>query len=409
MHSIYLCLSYIFHAFAEIFLKIRVYKKKEDPNRYKEKLGIYKLKNKDNVLWFHASSLGEIKSILPLIFHYNKKNKKILITTVTKSSAEYCRSIFKKNSNIIHQYAPLDTPIIVKKFLNHWKPYLAIFVESELWPNLLFQSTKNSKTILLNARLSKKSFEKWITIKKFARKIFNQFDVILTQSHETKFLIKKFKIEKIKYLGNLKFCENINSFNKLKNIEKNKIHNWVAMSTHHGEERFVIDAILKIKEKKIQSQCFLIPRHIHRVNEIKSLIEKNNLTYALQSQKIKRNITSDLFIVDSYGQANQFLTKTNAVFIGGTIINHGGQNPLEAARLGCSIFNGPFTQNFTEIFEFLKKNKISKLIKNKDELADQLITCFKSSNKQSAIKRIIKRRGQKILLDHINYLNPYIN
>jgi len=409
MHSIYLCLSYIFHAFAEIFLKIRVYKKKEDPNRYKEKLGIYKLKNKDNVLWFHASSLGEIKSILPLIFHYNKKNKKILITTVTKSSAEYCRSIFKKNSNIIHQYAPLDTPIIVKKFLNHWKPYLAIFVESELWPNLLFQSAKNSKTILLNARLSKKSFEKWITIKKFARKIFNQFDVILTQSHETKFLIKKFKIEKIKYLGNLKFCENINSFNKLKNIEKNKIHNWVAMSTHDGEERFVIDAILKIKEKKIQSQCFLIPRHIHRVNEIKSLIEKNNLTYALQSQKIKRNITSDLFIVDSYGQANQFLTKTNAVFIGGTIVNHGGQNPLEAARLGCSIFNGPFTHNFTEIFEFLKKNKISKLIKNKDQLADQLITCFKSSNKQSAIKRIIKKRGQKILLDHINYLNPYIN
>ncbi len=181
------------------------------------------------------------------------------------------------------------------------------------------------------------------------------------------------------------------------------------MSTHDGEERFVIDTILKIKEKKIQSQCFLIPRHIHRVNEIKSLIEKNNLTYALQSQKIKRNITSDLFIVDSYGQANQFLTKTNAVFIGGTIINHGGQNPLEAARLGCSIFNGPFTQNFTEIFEFLKKNKISKLIKNKDELADQLITCFKSSNKQSAIKRIIKKRGQKILLDHINYLNPYIN
>ena len=409
MHSIYLCLSYIFHAFAEIFLKIRVYKKKEDPNRYKEKLGIYKLKNKDNVLWFHASSLGEIKSILPLIFHYNKKNKKILITTVTKSSAEYCRSIFKKNSNIIHQYAPLDTPIIVKKFLNHWKPYLAIFVESELWPNLLFQSTKNSKTILLNARLSKKSFEKWITIKKFARKIFNQFDVILTQSHETKFLIKKFKIEKIKYLGNLKFCENINSFNKLKNIEKNKIHNWVAMSTHDGEERFVIDTILKIKEKKIQSQCFLIPRHIHRVNEIKSLIEKNNLTYALQSQKIKRNITSDLFIVDSYGQANQFLIKTNAVFIGGTIINHGGQNPLEAARLGCRIFNGPFTQNFTEIFDFLKKNKISKLIKNKDQLADQLITCFKSSNKQSAIKRIIKKRGQKILLDHINYLNPYIN
>ena len=96
MHSIYLCLSYIFHAFAEIFLKIRVYKKKEDPTRYKEKLGIYKLKNRDNVLWFHASSLGEIKSILPLIFHYNKKNKKILITTVTKVQQNIAKVYLKK-------------------------------------------------------------------------------------------------------------------------------------------------------------------------------------------------------------------------------------------------------------------------------------------------------------------------
>ena len=409
MHSMYLCLSYVFHIFAKIFLIIRVYKKKEDQFRYKEKLGIYKLKNTDRVLWFHASSLGEIKSILPLIFFYNKQNKKILITTVTKSSAEYCKSIFKKNSNIIHQYAPLDTPIIVKRFLNHWRPYLAIFVESELWPNLLFQSAKNSKIILLNARLSKKSFKKWIMVRKFAKKIFKQFDMILTQSYETKFLIKKFKIEKVKYLGNLKFCESIQTFNVSKNIDKNKTPKWVAMSTHRGEESFIIDVVKKIKEKKIRSQCFLIPRHVHRVSEIKSLIDKNNLTYNLQSHKIRKNKNSDFFIVDSYGQANEFLKKTNAVFIGGTMINHGGQNPLEAARVGCSIFNGPFTQNFTEIFDFLKKNKISKLTKNKDQLANELINCFKSSNKQSAIQRIIEKKGQKILLDHINYLNPYIN
>ena len=409
MHSIYLCLSYIFHVFAEIFLKIRVFKKKEDQIRYKEKLGIYKLKNTDSVLWFHASSLGEIKSILPLIFYNNKKNKKILITTVTKSSAEYCKNIFKKNSNIIHQYAPLDTPIIVNKFLNHWKPYLAIFVESELWPNLLFQSAKNSKIILLNARLSEKSFSKWMMVKKFTKKIFDQFDMILTQSHKTKFLIKKFKIKKVKYLGNLKFCESIQTFNVSKNFVKNKIPKWVAMSTHRGEESFIIDVIKKIKEKKIQSQCFLIPRHIHRVNEIKSLINKNNLTYTLQSQKMRKNKDSDFFIIDSYGQANHFLKKTNAVFIGGTMVNHGGQNPLEAARVGCRIFNGPFTQNFTEIFNFLKKNKISKLTKNKNQLANQLINCFKSPNKQNAIQRIIKKRGQKILIDHINYLNPYLS
>ena len=409
MKNIYFCLSCFFHLFAKIFLKIRVYKNKEDQLRYKEKLGIYKLKNTNNVLWFHASSLGEIKSILPLIFYYNKKNKKILVTTVTKSSAEYCKNIFKKNSNITHQYAPLDTPIIVRKFLNHWRPYLAIFTESELWPNLLFQSAKNSKIILLNARLSKKSFRKWMLIRKFAKKILNQFDIILTQSHETKFLLKKFKIEKIKYLGNLKFCESFETFNQTKNIDKNKISKWVAMSTHKGEESFVIDVVKKINEKKIQSQCYLIPRHVNRVNEIKSLINKNNLTYTLQSQKLRKNNTSDFFIIDSYGQTSQFLKKTNAVFIGGTMVNHGGQNPLEAARVGCSIFNGPFTQNFREIFNFLKKKKISKLVKNKDQLANQLINCFKSSSKQGAIKKIIKKKGQKILLDHINYLNPYIN
>jgi len=410
MKIIYYLLSFIFHYFAKIFLIYRVFKKKEDPKRYLEKIGKYKIKNTKPVIWFHASSLGEIKSIIPIIFYYEKKiKKKILKTKFTLISANYCKEILVGHNQIIHQFAPLDTPIIVKKFLDHWKPAVSIFVESELWPNLIFESKKKSKLILINARLSKKTFQKWKSIKNYAKEIFCQFNLIIAQSRETKIFLNYFNIKKIKYLGNLKFCENTKTISKFKKLNRNEIPKWVAISTHDGEEQFIINTIKLIKRKKIQSQCILIPRHIHRIKKIITLIKKNNLIYELQSKKSKKNIPSDLFVVDSYGQANKFLEKTNAVLIGGTIINHGGQNPLEAARLGCNIFNGPFTHNFTEIFNFLKKNKISKLIKNEDQLSDQLTRKFKKLNRQSVIKKIIKKKGQKILLDHINYLNPYIN
>ena len=144
MLTFYIYASYVFHSFANIFLNIRVLKKKEHPVRYKEKLGLYEIKNNNPVIWFHASSLGEIKSVIPLISHFSKnKNFNILITTVTLSSSEYCHQIFKHVENITHQFAPLDTPIIVKKFLDHWKPQISIFVESEIWPNLILQTKKN--------------------------------------------------------------------------------------------------------------------------------------------------------------------------------------------------------------------------------------------------------------------------
>ena len=157
----YIYTSYVFHFFANIFLYLRVLKKKEHPARFKEKLGLYETENNNRTIWFHASSLGEIKSIVTLISFLSKnKSYKILITTVTLSSSEYCCKLFKDTENIIHQFAPLDTPIIVKKFLNHWKPRISIFVESEIWPNLILQTKKVSTLILLNARLSNRSFSR---------------------------------------------------------------------------------------------------------------------------------------------------------------------------------------------------------------------------------------------------------
>lgn len=410
MLTFYIYASYVFHFFANIFLNIRVLKKKEHPVRYKEKLGLYEIKNNNPVIWFHASSLGEIKSVVPLISHFSKnKNFNILITTVTLSSSEYCHKIFKHVENITHQFAPLDTPIIVKKFLDNWKPQISIFVESEIWPNLILQTKKKSKLILLNARLSNKSFSRWKLVKKVAQKLLKQFDSISAQSREVKSFLEFFGIQNVHFLGNLKFISPDNVPNNDSFVFRKVVENsWVAMSIHKGEETFIIETVKKIKKKQIESQCILIPRHLNKIKELTDTIKANNLTYQLKSKETLPLVNKDFYILDSFGDAGKVFEKINLVFLGGSIIAHGGQNPLEPAREGCYLFHGPNIYNFTEIFEFLTKNNASKLVTSETALSQGLISNFKNIKNNDKLKAIMKEYSQKILLDHINYLNSFI-
>jgi 3-deoxy-D-manno-octulosonic-acid transferase len=410
MLKIYISVSYIFHFFSKFFLYIRVLKKKEDPLRYKEKLGKYKIQNITSVIWFHAASLGEVKSILPIIFHFSKdKNYTILITTNTLSSSQYCIDIIKNYPNIIHQFAPIDTPIIVKKFLNYWKPKISIFVESELWPNLILQSKKVSKLILLNARISEKSFSRWKLIKKFASNLLSQFDSILSQSKETRVFIEFFNTKNIYCFGNLKFASSDElSNNKSFNFEKTIKHTWVAMSTHPGEEDIIIKTVKNIKEMNIKSQCILVPRHINRVKKITKIIKANNLTFQLKSQEVKPFKDIDFYILDSYGETKEIFKKISLVFLGGSIVPHGGQNPLEPAREGCFLFHGPNVANFNEIYQFLNKNEISKLVTCDQSLTKELVLKFENPTNNIEFQKKMEQHGQKILLDHINHLNSFI-
>jgi len=408
MYNLYRLFTFFVHFFLSFYLKIRIQKNKEDPKRYKEKLGIYKVKNFYPDLWFHAASLGEIKSVTSLIFNYSKNNK-ILITTSTLSSSKYCEYMFKNNANIIHQFAPLDSPQIVKRFLQYWKPKLSIFVDSELWPNLIFQSKKISKLILLNARLSDRSFKKWKIIKNFAKKIFEQFNSIIVQSEKAKLFIECFEIYDIKFFGNLKFIdlneENPgNNFLFLKKID----FTWVAMSTHDGEEQFIVETIKQIKQTNNKSQCVLIPRHISRIQNIINLLEQNNLIWQLRTKQPNPLENTDIFILNTYGEAKDIFKKNKLVFLGGSIIAHGGQNPLEPAREGCTLFHGPNVSNFDEIYDFLNKNNISILTKTPEILARELIKNYKNPSNNNNFASVVKQHGQKILLDHINYLNSFI-
>ena len=410
MHALYICLSYFFHVFSKFYLNIRVLKNKEDPLRYKEKLGFYTIENDKPVIWFHASSLGEIKSVIPIILHYESRtDSRILVTTTTLSSAKYCSDFFQNKSNIIHQFFPFDTPIVIERFLKHWKPKISIITESEIWPNMIFKSKKISKLVLLNARLSRKSFSKWKLIKLFAKKIFSQFDSIVCQSKETKSFIEFFNIDNVHFFGNLKFSSiNEGPTDNIFNFQKKVNFSWVAMSTHSGEEEFVINTIKNLKKEKISSQCILIPRHINRIDKITDLIKTSSLTYQLKSTDPMPLENKDIYILNSYGDAKEVFEKINLVFLGGSIIAHGGQNPLEPAREGCSVFHGPNIYNFTEIYDFLSNNGISSLVTSEKSLADQLMRKFTKPVDNEKFKETIEKYSQKILLDHINYLNSFI-
>jgi len=239
-----------------IIIIYRIFKKKEDPKRFLEKIGKFdkKITNND-LVWFHGSSVGEILSIVPLIEKLEKRKniKKILITSNTLSSAKIINNLKLKKT--FHQFFPLDTVFLAEKFLNHWKPKVVFFIESEIWPNMILKiKEKNIPLILLNARITKKSFQKWNLVNNFSKKIFNKFDLCLSQNDITSNYLKILGSKNIKKIGNLKFSESssdlkYNSNSKIKKLLKKKKIIFTAISTHSGEELLCAKVHANLKKK----------------------------------------------------------------------------------------------------------------------------------------------------------------
>ena len=256
---LYRFLINIVFVISPIIIFIRILKKKEDFKRFKEKFCFFsEKKNKKKLVWFHGASVGELLSVIPLIekLEKNKKIDQILITTSTLSSSKvFTKFKFKKT---IHQFFPIDTNFLTKKFLNYWNPSLAIFIDSEIWPNMLFNIKKKAiPAILLNARITKKSFNRWKFFKNFSKKIFQCFTKAFPCNKETFNYLSYFGLKKINFIGNLKFSQN-NSKNliipkKLKKFFSKKIL-WCASSTHNTEELFCTKVHINLK-KKIQKPC----------------------------------------------------------------------------------------------------------------------------------------------------------
>ena len=408
MRIAYYLITTVFYYLLYPYLYFRILKKKECPLRYREKLGVsLKVRNDGYLIWFHCSSIGELKSIFPIIDHYLKKNQ-ILVTTSTLGSNEVFQKKYYNTNNIIHQYSPIDSPQIIKKFFKKWKPNIIFFTESEIWPNQIFHAKNiNIPIILLNARISNKSFIKWKLIKNTMNKILNCFDLILCQSNQSADYLNYFGKNNIKMLGNLKFVVSGDFENKEENLNLQKRLVFIALSTHPTEEEVCIKIHSSLKSQHPNLLTIIIPRHINRIPEIQKIIINNKLNFLIAESldNFKNNI--DILIINSYGNTKKILKSSKYVFIGGSLVDHGGQNPIEVAYNNSLIFHGPHVHNFTEIYNFLNKKNIAFKINSEAELINQLkekINDYQNKN----IKEKIIRMGDEILSSTIKELDQYI-
>ena len=415
---IYQLFTSILLIFSPLIILYRLLNNKEDKLRVKEKFCLpSKLRGNGKLIWFHGSSVGEIMSIIPIIKRYDKDKSinKILITSSTLSSSKILTRIkFKKT---VHQFYPIDHFFFSNKFLNYWKPSAAIFIESEIWPSM-FRSVKNKgiPLILLNARITEKTSNRWSLIKSFSESIFDLIDIAYPQNLETKKFLKKLKVKNIKSIGNLKFIKNDDS--KYDKIDKKlfsqfkKYKTFVAASTHNSEEIFAAKTHILLKKKNKNLITIIIPRYIGRVNQISNQMKKFKLNTVLRSSKNKKLKNIDIFIVDTFGESKKFYKIATTVFLGKSIINKkdlanlggGGQNPLEPARFGAKILHGPNVDNFKEVYEYLNSLKISSKV-------NSVIECANSTIFKKNIRKVKKMEtlGRTILKKTLKELDKSIN
>ena len=420
----YRFLTLILYPILILIIYIRVFFKKEHEERYKEKISIdhfnVRRNFKKKLIWFHVASIGELQSIFPLINKITKtsKNIEVLITTVTLSSANLLKKKLTNSQNINHRFFPIDLNFLSIAFLEKWKPDLVCFIDSEIWPNFIINiKEKKIPLILLNGRITKKTFKRWNKIPKFAKKIFNSFDLCLASSQESKNNLKLLNANNIIFIGNLKFTYNIdnqiNSINDTQNKSLKNFNTWCAASTHKGEEEIIIKTHLLLEKNINFLKTIIIPRHIDRCTSIKNICEKFNLKCQILNEDEKINPNSVIIIINSYGALQRYYRLCKMVFIGKSLVpklkNVGGQNPIEPAKYGCKILHGPFVYNFKEVYKQLSSYNISEQINNEFELAEKIENNFKFTNEYSN-KFIISLNeyGNKILEETLKKINHYI-
>ena len=405
------------------FTYLRKFFNKEHQERYKEKIFIsnFNIEKKENekLIWFHAASIGELKSIFPVIERINKEKNiyNFLITTNTLSSGNLANNILKDVQNIKHRYMPLDVNFLIKNFLESWKPEKIFLIDSEIWPNLIINAKQKKIPIaLLNARLTKKSFNRWFKFPKTAKKIFEIFDLCICSNNETKNFLEKLNARNIKYEGNIKFLSTLDE-KKFKNKNDQILSNsrfWIAASIHEEEDLFCIKTHLQLKKNYKDVKTILAPRHLDRVKKIKSLSESLGIKTQILNNEDEILNDVEIIILNSYGMLQNYYKYAKSVFIGKSVIKNlakdSGQNPIDAAKLNCKIYHGPYVSNFEEIYKILSSNKISKEINDFSELSNFLNNDLNNFQKEINNKYDTIKILEKNILKNTTFLiNNFLN
>jgi 3-deoxy-D-manno-octulosonic-acid transferase len=360
---------------APLALDHRARRGKEDAARRPERLGVASRPRPVGPLaWVHAASVGEFNAVLPLIERLVevRPDLNVLVTTGTVTSAAIAASRLPERS--FHQYAPIDTPQTVRAFLDHWKPDLAVFTESDIWPNLVLATAdRGAPMALVNARMSHRSSRRWRRRRRIAKQLFGRFNIVLAQNSQLARHFALLGAPKTMNAGNLKVDAPAPPVDRLELARMQRLIGdrplLVAASTHEGEELIVANAHRIIREHIPDLLTIIAPRHPSRGEQLTAELAAEGFIIARRSTRTDPEPSTDIYLADTIGELGVFYSLGKVVFLGGSLVPHGGQNPIEAIRLGCAVMSGPHRQNFADIYGQLQNAGAVAEVRDAQELA----------------------------------------
>jgi 3-deoxy-D-manno-octulosonic-acid transferase len=378
---------------AMTILRKRAARGKEVPERLQERLGIAGVPRPDGRLfWFHAASVGETNSILPLMHELKRLHPalNLLLTTITATSAKIAAARLPEGA--IHQFLPLDSPRFCRRFIEHWRPDLGLLAESEIWPNLIVEASNGKVPLaLLNARMSPRSFKRWSRLSSLSKPVFSRFDLVLTQNWRFAKRLTALGVRKADITGNLKYdsppppVDAAAMQDLRRSLGDRPI--FLAASTHPGEDEVIARVHEMLQSAMPSLLTIMVPRHPERGEAITTLLGERRLPVARRSAHETVGGNTQIYLADTIGELGLFYSLAPLSFIGGSLVQHGGQNPIEAIKLGSGILTGPHTFNFTETYTVLQRYEGLRLVGGADDLAAALKALFDDPAEAAEMKR----------------------
>ena len=363
---------------ASLILCMRQRRGKEDPDRKDERLGMPgRARPGGDVAWVHAASVGEANSVLPLVEALGRRRPglTVLVTTGTVTSARFLTP--RLPGHAIHQYVPLDAPQLVSRFLAHWRPSLAVFTEQEIWPNLIVESrARGIPLALVNARMSQASFERWQRRPALAKALFSSFSIVLAQSEAYAARFASLGASAARPVGNLKIDApplpvNTTDLAELEAALAGRPR-LLAASTHDGEELIIAAAHRRLTQHMPDFATVIAPRHPERGPLLAATLKAQGVVVALRSRGELPAPATDIYIADTIGELGTLYAAAPIAFIGGSLIDRGGQNPIEAVRHEAAVLTGPYWSNFEEAYQALLARNGAAEVRTAGEISERV-------------------------------------
>jgi 3-deoxy-D-manno-octulosonic-acid transferase len=397
------------------WLAYRTKRGKEHPERQTERRGVTAFERPDGpLIWVHGASVGELLAIQPLVEQLREKDFNVLITSGTLTSANLARDRFPQD--VIHQFIPLDTPRFVAQFLNSWHPDLALFTESDIWPNLIMAASKRRiPMIIVNGRVSERSFRRWRSFQGTAKALLGRFELCLAQSGMDASRFTQLGASQVEVTGNLKLDVPAPPVDPAKLAalkgaigERPVI---AATSTHPGEEIVMIETHRRLAPAFPGLLTIIVPRHPDRGQEIYNLAERAGQAPALRSLQQLPDGQTQIYVADTMGELGLIYSLAPVVLVGGSLVEHGGQNPIEPIKLGAAVVHGPHVDNFAEIYTALDASRGAAEVENLNELTNCIGHWLKNPVNRQAVTDSAQKTVERLggALDRtIAVLEPYL-